>query len=285
MRNDSHIDWLSQSCNHFNNQIITHLPSDNSQLSQAMRYAATNGGKRVRPLLTYAASQATTPSTQLDRVATAVELIHCYSLVHDDLPAMDDDDLRRGQPSCHKAYDEATAILVGDALQSLAFELLTQAPLPNQVALIHTLATASGAQGMAGGQSLDMQASAHHASLEQLQTIHHLKTGCLISAAITMGALVSEQPDDQQTLMNNIGQHLGLAFQIRDDIRDVECDQAELGKTAGKDQAQAKMTYPALMGIDAAKTELAAHLSTALALSHQLTSPKGFIAILSLLEK
>lgn len=274
-------DWLTEQRNHFNRQLSSRLPSDGTRLSKAMRYVAMNGGKRIRPLLTYAAGGGSVQQETLDIVATAIELIHCYSLVHDDLPAMDDDDWRRGKPSCHKAYDESTAILVGDALQSLSFELLSQSTLPNQVKIIHTLAKSSGVYGMAGGQALDMQSSDNNTSLEQLQTIHRLKTGCLIMAAISMGALAAEQPDEQVITMHSIGYQLGLAFQIRDDIRDVECDRRDLGKTAGKDQAQNKMTYPALLGLEKAKSQLQSHLSQAKKLACKLSSPYSFLAILN----
>ncbi len=260
---------------HFEAVLRNALPADNSRLHEAMRYTTLNAGKRLRPILVYTTGHcfnATLP--QLDPAAIAIELIHCYSLVHDDLPAMDDDDLRRGKPSCHKQFDEATAILVGDALQALAFELLSTAPgTPQSLALIHTLAHASGSQGMVAGQSLDMLASNETTSLPALQAIHRLKTGALFSAAIRMGALAAGVCDDATLqLLTTFSQHLGLAFQIRDDILDVEATTQTLGKTSGKDQTQHKATYPALLGLDGAKTQLTEQITQAKDCLHLLSA-------------
>ena len=229
------------------------------RLHQAMRYAALGGGKRMRPLLVRAAGHLfDADQALLDAPATAVELIHCYSLVHDDLPAMDDDDLRRGRPTTHIAFDEATAILAGDALQTRAFEVLADAPLPPALALacLRTLADASGATGMCGGQALDIDATGHMQPLDDLKRMHALKTGALIRAAVRMGALCGGADAAQLARLDTFANTLGLAFQVRDDILDVEASSEQLGKTAGKDAAQDKSTFPALLGMDGAKAQL-----------------------------
>lgn len=240
------------------------------RLHQAMQYCIKAGGKRLRPLLIYATGEALgAPLTILDAPAVAIELIHTYSLVHDDLPSMDDDDMRRGQATCHKAFDEATAILVGDALQSLAFEILAENEQPSyattQLTMLKTLANASGALGMAGGQSLDLQAQGQAMSLEQLKHMHQLKTGALIRAAIKMGALASGCTDLRilQTL-DTFATPIGLAFQIKDDLLDIESHSDILGKKTGQDIAHHKITYPALVGISAAKQTLAELMQQAL---------------------
>lgn len=281
--------WITLHQQHFEQRLSDYLPADDTRLHQAMRYCSLNGGKRLRPLLIYAAGCSfDTPLEHCDRSAVAIELIHCYSLVHDDLPAMDDDDLRRGNPSCHKAFDEATAILVGDALQSLAFEILSYpTKQPYALELIHTLALASGSNGMAGGQALDMQATNQLAELSDIQSIHHLKTGALFSAAIRMGALASGQADPQLLAqLDKFAQHFGLAFQIRDDILDVEANAEQLGKSSGKDAAQAKATYPALLGLADAKQQLHQHIQQA---QHTLTqinhlNPEHLLLLLNLIE-
>ncbi|MBS7456333.1 polyprenyl synthetase family protein [Coralloluteibacterium stylophorae] len=231
------------------------------RLLAAMRHASLGGGKRLRPLLVYAAGTfAGADEALLDAPAVAVELVHAYSLVHDDLPAMDDDALRRGRPTVHVAYDEATAILAGDALQTLAFETLARAPLPaaTVVALVRSLADASGAAGMCGGQALDIEATGSPQPLAALERMHGAKTGALIRAAVRMGALAAEADIETLARLDRYAAALGLAFQIRDDILDVEGDAAALGKTAGKDAAQAKSTYPALLGLDGARAHLQA---------------------------
>jgi farnesyl diphosphate synthase len=230
-------------------------------LHQAMRYAALGGGKRMRPLLVYAAGHLFAADEDLlDAPAAAVELIHAYSLVHDDLPAMDDDDMRRGRPTTHIAFDEATAILAGDALQTRAFELLAAAPLAPALAVdcLRTLATASGAAGMCGGQALDIDATGQQQSVADLERMHALKTGALIRAAVRMGALCGGANDADLARLDVFANALGLAFQVRDDILDVEASSEQLGKTAGKDQAQDKSTFPALLGMDGAKARLQA---------------------------
>jgi farnesyl diphosphate synthase len=229
-------------------------------LHAAMRHAVLGGGKRLRPMLVYAAGAATgADETLLDAPAAAVELIHAFSLVHDDLPAMDDDDLRRGRPTVHVAFDEATAILAGDALQSLAFALLAGAPADAglRVAWLGALAEATGAAGMCGGQALDMAATGQRLAQSELETLHALKTGALIRACVGMGARAGGADAATLARLDDYASALGLAFQIRDDILDIEGDSAQLGKTAGKDQAQDKSTYPSLLGMDGARAELA----------------------------
>ncbi|GLK90440.1 (2E,6E)-farnesyl diphosphate synthase [Pseudomonas turukhanskensis] len=227
---------------------------------QAMRYSVINGGKRVRPLLVYAACEALGGNPErADAAACAVELIHAYSLVHDDLPAMDDDDLRRGQPTTHKAFDEASAILAGDGLQSLAFEVLADTvrnPLPAEVRLdmISTLGKAAGPAGMVGGQAIDLGSVGQWLDQGALEIMHRHKTGALIEASVRLGALASGEADSLSLrALQEYAQAVGLAFQVQDDILDVESDTATLGKTQGKDEANHKPTYPALLGLDAAK--------------------------------
>ena len=229
------------------------------RLHQAMRYAVLNGGKRIRPILTYAAGHAVdVPLANLDAPACAVELIHAYSLVHDDLPAMDDDDLRRGKPTCHKAFDEATAILAGDALQALAFQVLahghTAIPAEQRLQMLDTLAIASGSRGMAGGQAIDLASVGKTLNVAELESMHVHKTGALIRASVQLGALC--QPNVQPATLKKLDHYakcIGLAFQIQDDILDVEGDTETLGKTQGADQALNKPTYPALLGLENAR--------------------------------
>lgn len=236
------------------------------RLYQAMRYSVMNGGKRVRPLLVYASCQALRGDlAQADGAACAVELIHAYSLVHDDLPAMDDDDLRRGQPTTHKAFDEACAILAGDALQALAFEALCR-PEGNpadpalRLEMFRQLARASGAAGMVGGQAIDLESVGRTLDQQALELMHRHKTGALIEASVRLGALASGQADVARLeALAGYARAIGLAFQVQDDILDVESDTATLGKTQGKDQANHKPTYPALLGLAAAK-DYALHL-------------------------
>ena len=229
------------------------------RLHAAMQHAVLLGGKRMRPLLVYASGTLLgADETALDAPAAAVELIHAYSLVHDDLPAMDDDALRRGQPTVHVAYDEATAILAGDALQSLAFAVLADTPVADsvRVELLRTLAQAAGAAGMCGGQALDIDATGMKPSLAQLERLHALKTGALIRASVRMGALCGGASDADLQRLDDYATALGLAFQVRDDILDIEGDSATLGKTAGKDAAQDKATFPSLIGLGASRARL-----------------------------
>jgi farnesyl diphosphate synthase len=242
-----------------------------TSLHKAMRYAALGAGKRIRPTLVYATAQGIgMPPECLSGAACAVELIHAYSLVHDDLPAMDDDDLRRGRPTCHKAFDEATAILAGDALQTLAFQVLARDEgLPGgpqaRLAMIETLAAASGSRGMAGGQALDLEAEGANIELAALENIHIHKTGALLRASVRMATLAdpSLEPDLAERL-DRYAKCVGLAFQIRDDILDMEGETAVLGKTRGKDLFQEKATYPALMGLSAARDAAASLVDEAL---------------------
>ena len=234
-----------------------------TRLHEALRYSALGGGKRVRPVLVYATAQALgMPETAVDGVACAVELIHAYSLVHDDLPAMDDDDLRRGRPTCHKAFDEATAILVGDALQVLAFETLASGPgLPADPAirleLVRLLAIASGTNGMAGGQALDLAAVGRQLSLAEVEEMHARKTGALIHASVMMAAACSERTSESITrALDEFARAVGLAFQIQDDLLDIEGDATLLGKATGADRAHDKPTYPSSVGVDAARSRM-----------------------------
>jgi geranylgeranyl pyrophosphate synthase len=235
------------------------------RLLEAMRYSLFNGGKRVRPVLVYASAEALSESNSCsDRAAIAVEAIHAYSLIHDDLPAMDDDNLRRGQPTCHIAFDEATAILAGDALQAFAFDVLCETTNTNitddgidpriQLEMAHTLSHASGANGMVGGQSIDLAAVDQTLTINQLETMHRLKTGALISASTRLGALSTGIASETQ--LQSLHQYagaVGLAFQVQDDILDVISDTATLGKQQGADAALSKPTYISLLGVDAAK--------------------------------
>ncbi|MCB4796882.1 polyprenyl synthetase family protein [Pseudomonas sp. NP21570] len=230
------------------------------RLYQAMRYSVMNGGKRVRPLLVYAACEALNgDKADADGAACAVELIHAYSLVHDDLPAMDDDDLRRGQPTTHKAYDEACAILAGDGLQSLAFEAMAEAERNPQDAALRlrmfaVLARAAGPAGMVGGQAIDLGSVGLKLDRDALELMHRHKTGALIEASVQLGALASGHADaDNLASLSQYAGAIGLAFQVQDDILDVESDTATLGKHQGADIARDKPTYPALLGMDAAK--------------------------------
>ena len=262
--------------------LATHAPQG---LHAAMRHGVLNGGKRMRPLLVYATGDAFGADVaSLDAAAVAVELVHCYSLVHDDLPAMDDDALRRGQPTVHVAFDEATAILAGDALQSLAFDVLAGAPQDpaRRVAMLAELAQATGAGGMCGGQALDIAATgakrgqSHFSvvvndrtmlpdrkhdsdpfSLADLERLHALKTGALLRASVRLGAIAAGADRASRIALDRYADALGLAFQIRDDLLDIEGDAATLGKTAGKDVEQDKATFPALLGIEASRARLA----------------------------
>lgn len=238
------------------------LPEANrspERLHAAMRHAVLGGGKRLRPMLVYAAGASHHADPEaLDVAAAAVELIHAYSLVHDDLPAMDDDNLRRGRPTVHVAFDEATAILAGDALQSLAFECLAGAPTRAEirVRLLRSLAEAAGSHGMCGGQALDLQATGQQQSCDALQLMHRAKTGALIRVSVRMGALIGGADHAGMTQLDEFANALGLAFQIRDDLLDIEGDAGQLGKTAGKDAAQNKSTFPSVLGIDATRRQL-----------------------------
>jgi len=229
-------------------------------LHEAMRYSALAGGKRVRALLCYAAAEMCETNILIaDAAASAVELIHAYSLVHDDMPCMDDDDLRRGKPSCHKQYNDETALLVGDALQSLAFQVLSDAALghhtnlqaPQQIHMLNILAKASGSTGMAGGQAIDLASVGKPLAQAELEAMHNLKTGALIQAAVLLGAISGNST--QIAAVTSYAANIGLAFQVVDDILDVEADTATLGKTAGKDADSNKPTYVTILGLIPAK--------------------------------
>jgi len=242
-----------------NGKLSSHLQKNipGKNLKEAMEYSCLGGGKRIRPVLAYAVAVAVGGTLNAaDGAAAAVELIHAYSLVHDDLPAMDDDDLRRGRPTVHKKYDEATAILVGDALQALAFNILSSQQgitAEGQLQMVKLLSEASGACGMVGGQILDFEAVGVSLTLEQMQQMHNLKTGALIRSAVVMGGL--SHPDiseDQLAALDNYASNLGLAFQVHDDILDVTGDTETLGKPQGSDSEQNKPTYVSLLGLEGA---------------------------------
>lgn len=249
--------------------IVQNAASD--RLQEAMRYSVLGGGKRVRPALCLAAAKALgapLESASALAAACAVELIHAYSLIHDDLPAMDDDELRRGRPTVHIAFDEATAILAGDALQALAFELLANAPGQNadaRLAMVQELARAAGCRGMVGGQAIDLAAVGRTLSLAELETMHRHKTGALIEASVRMGALAASGNDTQALAdLTRYAEALGLAFQVQDDLLDIEGSTEVIGKPQGSDAARAKPTYPALLGLEGAK----AHLDRLLQAAH-----------------
>jgi len=264
--NSAAFKWLLSQCKtevqHALNLWLPKVTAQPTTLHKAMRYSALSGGKYVRPLLVYATGRALgiTPRA-LDGPACAIELIHSYSLVHDDLPAMDDDDLRRGKPTCHKAFDEATAVLVGDALQTLAFHVLASDPsilvsAAQRLRMVETLAHASGSLGMAGGQAIDLEADGKGTdfTLESLQQMHSQKTGALIRASVRLGALCDESVDEAMLArLDQYASDIGLAFQIRDDILDIEASTDILGKNQGADIARNKPTYPALLGMAGAK--------------------------------
>lgn len=241
------------------------LPNINTlpiKLHHAMRYSVLDGGKRMRPMLTYCTGKALDLSSDtLDGPACAIELIHVYSLIHDDLPAMDDDDLRRGKPTCHVAYDEATAILAGDALQALAFEVLANDPTikvspDTRLKMINTLTKASGSQGMVGGQAIDLESVGTKLTLPELENMHIHKTGALIRASINMAVLAKPNLDPiYAKKLDHYAKCIGLSFQVKDDILDEESNTATLGKTQGKDQDNDKPTYPALLGLKGAKNK------------------------------
>ena len=258
-------DLLTQYGNHVDAQLEHILPQAQGPaetLFAAMRYSVFNGGKRLRPALCFAAAEAIANSnTNTAKVAAALEMIHAYSLIHDDLPAMDDDDLRRGKATCHIQFDEATAILAGDGLQSLAFQQLTELdniPANLMVKLLSMLASYSGCSGMVAGQAIDLAATGQTLSLEQLKTMHRHKTGALIEASVLMGAIATGAATEQQlAVLKQFAADIGLAFQIQDDILDVESSTEQLGKQQGSDALNQKSTYSSIMGLEEARTEAA----------------------------
>ena len=248
-----------QRINDFLSARLNAIDSRQAPLRDAMKHGLLLGGKRVRPFLLYATGEMLGATPQaLDYAAAAIEAVHAYSLIHDDLPAMDDDALRRGQPTCHIAFDEATAILAGDALQTLAFEMLTETPVisaEQKLLLVKTLAQASGVEGMCLGQSLDLISEHKQVSLAELELIHRNKTGALLNAALMMGFICSPHFNDTTLAkqLQRYAQAIGLAFQVQDDILDIEGETATLGKTAGSDLNLDKSTYPKLLGLTGAK--------------------------------
>jgi len=272
-------DWLTAIQQRTEQALAARLPPPTlvpARLHEAMRYATLGGGKRIRPLLCHAAGESCdAPGEALDAAACAVELIHAYSLVHDDLPCMDDDVLRRGKPTCHIEFDEATALLVGDALQSLAFQCLSEPGLlpdaTRQLAMVQLLATAAGSRGMAGGQALDLAATGQRLAVEELEFMHVHKTGALIRAAVLLGAHCGTADEALLTSLGRYANRVGLLFQVVDDLLDAEASTATLGKTAGKDAAAAKATYVTLLG-KARTRELVSEL---LAEVHDSLAPLG----------
>lgn len=253
-------DVFQKRIDNFLAQKLDKLPINDDKLHQAMRYGLLIGGKRIRPYLAYITGEALGASlTDLDGIAGALECIHAYSLLHDDLPAMDDDDLRRGQPTCHKAFDEATAILAGDSLQTLAFDILANHNFskkiqPKQIKLIQKLVSASGYQGMCGGQALDLAATNKQIDLEKLETLHSLKTGSLLEASVLMSAECSTQVTEKdKEALKKYARLIGLAYQVQDDIIDITSTEEQLGKPCGSDLAAHKSTYPALLGLQGAQ--------------------------------
>jgi farnesyl diphosphate synthase len=249
------------------------------KLHEAMRYTVLGGGKRIRPLLVHASGALFSAEPNADpetlaRAAAAVEMIHAYSLVHDDMPCMDDDALRRGKPTVHIAYDEATALLVGDALQAQAFEVLSSAPLPpaRLVPMLKLLAQAAGSAGMCGGQAIDLDSVGLNLSLEQLERMHQLKTGALLRAAVLLGAMCGKELSaHEEDALNTYANAIGLAFQVVDDVLDATADSATLGKTAGKDAAANKPTYVSILGLEPSRA-LAQQLRDA---AHAALTPFG----------
>ncbi len=255
--------WLESARKRTEEALERHLPpaaTMPARLHEAMRYAVLGGGKRVRAALVYAAGAACGASTQttaaaLDAAAASVEFIHAYSLVHDDLPCMDDDVLRRGRPTVHVQFDEACALLAGDALQPLAFECLAKMPIAPALVVQATqvLAQAAGSTGMVGGQAIDLQSVGRILTIDELETMHRLKTGALLRASVGLGAVVAGASSALRRILDTYAQAIGLAFQVVDDVLDVSADSAALGKTAGKDQASDKPTYVSLLGLDGAR--------------------------------
>ncbi|MET0498408.1 MAG: farnesyl diphosphate synthase [Steroidobacteraceae bacterium] len=248
------------------NELSQRLPAATAsptRLHESLRYSVLGAGKRIRPALVYATARTLgLGESAVDDAACAIEFIHAYSLVHDDLPAMDDDDLRRGRPTCHKAFDEATAILAGDALQTLAFHVLTtESGVPRDARIrlrqVELLAIASGSSGMAGGQALDLEAAGKQLTLAQVEEMHSRKTGALIHASVMMAAAcVADLDDGVRRALDSYSRDLGLAFQIQDDLLDIEGDASVLGKATGADSEHGKATYPAVAGVEAARTRM-----------------------------
>jgi farnesyl diphosphate synthase len=260
--NESTSLWLQRSTERVDQAILKYFDdqvSATSGLKAAMHYAATGGGKRVRPLLIYATASLSDKELNqvagIDACAVAVELFHTYSLVHDDLPCMDNDDLRRGRPTVHKAFDEASALLVGDALQTMAFQLIAQSALNDaqKVQVITSLSMAGGMAGMAGGQAIDLASVGKQLTQNELELMHRLKTGALLRAAVQIGAIAINLNEQEKKSLDKFASALGLAFQVVDDVLDASSDSQTLGKTSGKDAAANKPTFVSLMGLDGAR--------------------------------
>jgi farnesyl diphosphate synthase len=273
--------WVREKADRVEAAALHMLPAVDAvpqRLHQAMRYAVLDGGKRVRPLLVYAGGEVTDAEDDaLDRAALAVEYVHAYSLVHDDMPCMDNDVLRRGKPTVHVAFDEATAMLAGDALQAEAFKVLAEGslPAPQTASLMRELAHASGTEGMCGGQAIDLTAVGNmNLTFPELERMHRMKTGALLRASVLMGALSGQASlltECTREALTRYGEAIGLAFQVVDDILDVEASSAELGKTAGKDAAQEKITFPAVYGLERSRAMAAEERAKA----HAALSPYG----------
>ena len=268
---------------------VLRLPDPGTErLRDAMRYSALGAGKRLRPTLVYLTGESFgAPPERLDAPAAAVELIHVYSLVHDDLPAMDDDDLRRGRPTCHRAYDEGTAVLVGDALQALAFSVLAHEPMAGaspeaRLEMIRVLARAIGTGGMAGGQAVDLEAVGKTLTLRAIENMHRRKTGALIQGSVLLGALAAGVSNARElAALGHFGAEIGLAFQIQDDILDVEGDPALLGKSTGADAAHSKPTYPSTAGLEASRARARELRDAAIAALEPLGARAGALAELA----
>lgn len=252
--------YLSSKREQINQALDSIFSNTSSKIVKAMKYSLMAGGKRIRPVLCLAAAETVGRQSQdVIRAACALEMIHTYSLIHDDLPAMDNDDMRRGHPTCHVAFDEATAVLAGDALLTLAFEMLSSIEfiqdnnVLNWLRVIHTISTAAGYKGMIEGQMLDIAGEGHVLSLKDLESMHALKTGALIEASVTVGAIIGKGSIDQVQHLKTYAKNIGLAFQVADDLLDVEGDPNIMGKNVGSDQARSKSTYPALLGIEQSK--------------------------------
>jgi geranylgeranyl pyrophosphate synthase len=280
-------DWQASYRQRIERVLRRTLPGESAtpvRLHEAMRYAALGDGKRIRPIIVYATGAAIGVAPEaLDAPAAAIELIHAYSLVHDDLPAMDDDDLRRGRPTTHRAFDEATAILAGDALQVLAFEQLATAPMPgvdaaSRLEMIRLLAHASGTLGMAGGQAMDLEATGRKLSPGQIEAMHGMKTGALIRAAVLIACAADASLEvSRREALDRYGRAIGLSFQIVDDLLDVLGDPAVTGKVAGSDALRGKPTYPAVAGVAAARTRAAALAEDAIAALGMFGGEAGFL--------
>lgn len=269
------------------NALLCKTNTASTHLNDAMRYSTLNAGKRLRPILVYATGSALGQSLeQLDLAAAAVECMHCYSLIHDDLPAMDNDALRRGKPTCHLAFDEATAILAGDALQALAFECLTDyqhISLSSQLRMIRVLATAAGKSGMVGGQSLDLQAEGNILSIPELEFIHTLKTGALFKASIALGALAADCQDEEiHSALGVFADRMGLAFQIQDDLLDHTGESLLLGKEAGQDIKQQKATYTTLFGENKTRARIQALTVAAISALEKIPNDTSLLKTLCL---